>query len=375
MDSKNTTPNATGFYIWFDKEHKKEYYSTPLVLYKSKICKSKSSKYSYVSYTENYLPKVSPKRNKAQYVKHALKLHLIDLYNPYEERFGAFLINFLNTRTDTWQKAYKDFFFAYGFDFIADNKRGKKLKIEYEDETDFTLTANSIYKYAKEDIIKLQTIFRNCVDYMYNLNNNNEDKEFNPYIKYKAYAIKNNMNMYAQNIDVVMDSLSIFKNDFVNIKLNELTKNINNGNINFQSGAKYSSLSLSNICYVVLNEIASNNITIKTCKNCGRYFIPVNRHAEVYCDLTPIGNNKKCRELGARNTYNKSIQEVEGLLVYRRTYQRRLMELSRNSETTEEERSEFNRWKKEAQAKIKAFKSGKIDEETLNKWMRENKDK
>lgn len=104
--------------------------------------------------------------------------------------------------------------------------------------------------------------------------------------------------------------------------------------------------------------------------------LDLNRHAEVYCDLTPYAvNSKKCRELGARTTYNKNIQGVEGLLIYRRTYQRRLMELSRNQDTTNEEKEMFDNWKKSAQAKIKEFKSKKITEDELNQWMKDNKDK
>lgn len=92
--------------------------------------------------------------------------------------------------------------------------------------------------------------------------------------------------------------------------------------------------------------------------------------------MTPAkGNNKKCRELGARTTYNKAIQEVEGLLAYRRTYQKRLMELSRNSNATDKDRKDFNNWKKAAQAMIKDFKKEKITEEQLKIWMEENKDK
>lgn len=33
----------------------------------------------------------------------------------------------------------------------------------------------------------------------------------------------------------------------------------------------------------------------------------------------------------------------------------------------------FDKWKKEAQAKIKLFKQGKLDEDALYKWMEENK--
>ncbi len=142
-----------------------------------------------------------------------------------------------------------------------------------------------------------------------------------------------------------------------------------------QNGIKYSSRYFDNICFIVLSELVNNNITIKTCKHCGRYFIPVNRQAEVYCDLTPrSGNGKKCRELGARTTYAKNVKEVDGLLIYRRTYQKRLMELSRNPNTSEKDKKKFNAWKKSAQEKIKEFKKGKITEEQLKIWMEENKD-
>ena len=61
MDSKASTPNAKGFYIWFNKKEKKEYYATPMTLYKVKVNKSKNSKYSYITYSEGYLPKITPK--------------------------------------------------------------------------------------------------------------------------------------------------------------------------------------------------------------------------------------------------------------------------------------------------------------------------
>ena len=249
----------------------------------------------------------------------------------------------------------------------------KKLKIEYKDENDFKRTSKALFDSSQKYLAKLQRQFRVCVNYMYNLNGNEDDREFEPYIKFKAYALKNGMNQYTENTEVVMNSMSIFKNDFVSIKLNELTKKLNNGKINLQDGRKYTSKQLSNICYIVLDEIASSSTPIKICKNCGRYFIPVNRHAEVYCDLIPAkGNTKKCRELGARVTYTKTIQDVEGLLLYRRTYQKRLMVLSRNPNATQEDKESFDNWKKSAQAKIKEYKANKITEDELNKWMREN---
>ena len=95
MNSKTSTPNAKGFYIWFDKKNKKEYYATPMILYKAKVHKSRNSKYSYVTYAE---------------------------------RYGMFLINFLNARFDEWFQAYKDFFSIYSLELL--DKTSRKLKME-----------------------------------------------------------------------------------------------------------------------------------------------------------------------------------------------------------------------------------------------------
>lgn len=51
-----------------------------------------------------------------------------------------------------------------------------------------------------------------------------------------------------------------------------------------------------------------NNITINKCKNCGKYFIPVNRTDEKYCDnISPQKPGKTCKEYGVKLLYTKSI--------------------------------------------------------------------
>ena len=166
MNNKATKINEKGFYIWFDKNNKKEYYATPITLYRAKIVKNKDSKYSHIIFSENYLPKVTPKRNKPAVVKNALKLKSLDIHNPYEERIGMFLINFLNAETENWKVAYKSFFYAYNFSLLQNYSSKKQIKSEYEDETDFRRTAEEIYEASKEDIINLQKEFKKCVNYM-----------------------------------------------------------------------------------------------------------------------------------------------------------------------------------------------------------------
>ena len=66
------------------------------------------------------------------------------------------------------------------------------------------------------------------------------------------------------------------------------------------------------------------------------------------------------------------MENTPALLEYRRSYQKKIMIVSRNK-NDKQLKEDFNKWKKHAQAKIKLFKQGKLDEDTLYKWMIENK--
>ncbi len=372
MNSKENINGANNFYIWFDSKNKKEYYAVPITLYKIKIHQNKNSKYPSIVYSQNNIPKISPQKNRAAFVKNLLKLRLVDMNLPYEERYGMFLVNFLNARTENFREFYTDFLYKYGLELLQHYSKSKKSKLKagYETEEEFYTLANLLFTEGQDEIISLQREFRNCVDYVYNLNNNEYDTDVDKNIKLQGYALKFDMSKYTDKLKVIFDSLTIFKDDLGVVKYNDLNKL--SGSFASQKNLKYKSTYLSNICFLLLSDIVSNNISIKSCKHCSRYFIPVSREAEIYCDLPHSGTNATCRDMGARITYAKNIQEVEGLLLYRRTYQRRLMELSRNPDTTEAEREKFKIWRKSAQIKIKEFKTDKITEDNLNKWMKKN---
>ena len=131
----------------------------------------------------------------------------------------------------------------------------------------------------------------------------------------------------------------------------------------------YTSNELGDILFIVLSQLIQNNDTIRTCQNCGRYFIP-NKLNEIYCDfLNKDGTT--CRDKGAGQTYKKNLQNIPGLLEYRRTYNKKFNAISRNKEDTKLKEN-FDERKKSAQAEIKKFKQNIItDEELYNKLLEE----
>ena len=153
-------------------------------------------------------------------------------------------------------------------------------------------------------------------------------------------------------------------------KSNSFRRNLNSVKRGVKSQAFQIRNSLSEI-EKTLNKIASNeDIIIKTCKNCSKYFIPI-KNTEKYCDNTYYQNETTCKTTGASSSYSKKRNSVEGIKLYRNNYQRRLMQAKRSE--SEQVKLAFENWKELAKSKIKEFNANKISEEELLEWMKENK--
>lgn len=76
-----------------------------------------------------------------------------------------------------------------------------------------------------------------------------------------------------------------------------------------------------------------------------------------------VNGSSTCKGRGASGTYKKSFESNPILVLYIRTYQQKVMTVYRNKEN-KQLKKDFDKWKKEAQEKIKLFKKGKLDEDT-----------
>ena len=348
-----------GFYIWFDKDKKEEYYGTSLYLH------NVDQKIDY---------------NKRQ-VKLVLKKTKFDglkypglLYFPYTESFGMMLMRFLNADFSSFEKSYKTFFYAYGFELLKEYVPYKELEETYETEKKMLEVMKKVYEDSKYELYEMQENFRQCVNQVYNLNGEKGFEEASANSKFIANIIKHKSDVYrySNKIEVILDSYSSKDDDYSSVSYDNIVKKLEDGELSIKKHNVYTSERLSNILYVILEQVIQvPNLPIKQCQNCGKYFIPSSRQDEVYCEF-PDEKGKTCKEKGALQTYKKNLESIPALLEYRRSYQKKIMIVSRNKEN-KELKKEFDKWKKEAQEKIKLFKHGKLEEETLYNWMIENK--
>lgn len=88
---------------------------------------------------------------------------------------------------------------------------------------------------------------------------------------------------------------------------------------------------LMSVLLVELSKIFENNVSIKKCKNCGKYFIPGNRSDEIYCDKTsPQNPQMTCKEYGSKKLWYDKLKLDDAAKLARNIYMAKQMLVKRN---------------------------------------------
>ena len=353
-----------GFYIWFNTDAKEEYYSTPLYMYKT----------DFKDDLDNHRRKIIRQKDFYTYTpskKGITRKHPATILYPYAEQFGMFLISLLNADLSSFESAYDTFFYLYGFELLKEYTPNKELVGPYQNEVELLKVMQTVYEDSYSYLKDVQDNVRKCVDFVYNLNGNEELKNNKPSSKFIASLVThhNDVYSYSGDIDVILDTYSDKYLKYGNYSLEKLTKELDKNNSFIEMDNVYTSTKLSNIAFVVLEQLTKNyNLPIKTCQYCGRYFIPSIRQDEIYCDL-PNVDGKSCREKGAKQTYKEKLEKDPVLQEYRKAYQKKFMEVSR-SNGDKQKKENFDNWKVEIQEMLKQYKEDKDNDKLFNKVMK-----
>lgn len=101
--------------------------------------------------------------------------------------------------------------------------------------------------------------------------------------------------------------------------------------------------------------VAKGNVKIKTCKNCGKYFIPSSRSDEIYCDNI-FKNGKTCKQLG----YEIKVSNDEILRTYRKVYKTQNARKQRNADNIAAIEERFDAWTEKAKVELGKCQEGLI---------------
>ena len=371
IEMKGNLPEKSffdSFYIWFNKEKREEYYSTPLYLYSVNRKDDFVNRLLTIEFDKN---EVKGRVKEEQGLKYPG-----NMYFPYVERFGMILLRFLNANLETYESAYETFFFAYGFEILKELDENYKfeLKGKYANDEEYIKQMEKIYNDLQDKIQEVQEEMKAFVTYVFNLDEQEELKEYTPSQRFAVYLIKHKGQAYTynKNDNIIQDNYSNKNLELAHMNDTQLLDSFKNNTMLVSMIDTHQSNDLSAICYAVLEELVkTTNNPIKKCQNCGMYFIPSSRLDEIYCDY-PKPDGKTCREKGAVQAYNERLKQNKALAEYRRLYQLKSMAVGRNKDN-KQMKKDFEKWKKDAKDKVNKLKHGVLTEDEVYEWLTNNK--
>ena len=351
-----------GFYIWFNKEKREEYYSTPLYFYKSDYKLDSDNRLRYVYFEKTKNAKGG--------------LNLTSIYFPYVEKLGLLLLRFLNADLSCYETAYKDFFYAYGFEILLDldEKYNFNLSEIYGSNENFLKETKKIFNNLQDQLLLVQGEFKDAINYIYNIEKKEDLKPYSPQERYAVYLIKHKGSLYTylKNDNIIRDSYSNKNTELSEYTEKDLLYILKNKKMFISMQNIHNSNDLASICYAIFEELLkTTNNPIKKCQNCGMYFIPNSRLDEIYCDYSKE-NVKNCREQGAMLSYQNRLKERSAYGEYRKLYQQKFTQINKNKEN-KKLKEEFETWKKQAKEKLNDLKKGKLIENEVYEWIEKNK--
>lgn len=235
-----------------------------------------------------------------------------------------------------------------------------------------------------EEYQELQAELKKAINFVYNLNNLPYLKDLSASQRFFIYNIKQsskekNMYSYLEQIGISYSlDFSKYTNSiesYINLNSEEIAKELKkkSRNQHLTKTFSYSFPCLLSAYYFSLIYFVENNIPIKRCKNCGKYFIPENRNSSVYCNRI-YTDKKTCKEIGANNAYNEKLKKDEVNKLYRRTLSAKKMLANRNPDIPIY-LEKYEKWKIEANKFRQDIKEGKKTEEEFKKWLEKTKKK
>ena len=254
--------------------------------------------------------------------------------------------------------------------------------------------AETFFKTEKESLIKMQLLFRNFVDYVFN---NNREKRLNKLNDAQRFYIFQNITEDLKDIvkDIVKDYICDYSLNFSfpdesfmyelfgkikegisnplsdeDFLINTMTKNDPDGKKIVSNKYDFKTNNLYTYFYIVLYHIVLNDVDyIKKCQVCGKYFFS-DKNTTLYCN-GKYAEGITCKEYGIKTSQKRKENEEPVYGKYRQIYAKKAMAVKRNPDI-EYYKTNYEKWKKEAKKFINDIKSGKKSYDEFDEWLDRN---
>ena len=126
------------------------------------------------------------------------------------------------------------------------------------------------------------------------------------------------------------------------------------------------SASISDMIDYSLRSCVERGITVRRCKNCGRYFPQTGRVSAEYCERPVPKGQQRCREIGALKQWTLRQANNNAFKAYRKEYKKRFAWIKAGRITDQQ----FYDWSERARAEKDKCEQGLISLKELEDWLK-----
>ncbi len=132
---------------------------------------------------------------------------------------------------------------------------------------------------------------------------------------------------------------------------------------------KYDITCIFDLLFLEYRESLTNNISIKPCRYCKRFFVSDGRIDKEYCDNIAPGENLPCSQIGATKLHYKEKEDDPVYTAFLTAY-RRMRSRVRTGKLTKED---FTEWSQVARTKRDACNNNELNFDEYKEWLSSNK--
>lgn len=289
---------------------------------------------------------------------------------------GTNLIEFLNTNFSNFDEYFvwfTKFFTSYIKYFEKSDIENLKIDKVYS-YSEIENLGKKYFKLIKKDAIKVQKIYSEFVDYIFNKHPLENSRAMTNKIRFYIYYTSHFKTLKQYVTDFQIDDAFNYKifPEYLENSEEKLLEFFTTGQHFADVYAKTNATSSSvyTILYITLFKfVEEDKNIIKKCKNCGKYFITDNPRIN-YCNNL-FKEKQTCRDIG--NQIAQRIKQENEIVYgkYRKIYAKKAMLVKRNPDI-EIYKKDYENWKKEAKEFMDAIRSETKTYEDFDKWLDKN---
>lgn len=291
-------------------------------------------------------------------------------------RTGTNLIDFINTDFSNFDEYFVWFtkFFTSYIKYFEETDI-KKLKIDKSySYNEIETLAKKYFKIIKKDTEKVQAIYSEFVDYIFNKHSMENSRNMTNQMRFYIYYTSHFKTLKPYVTDFQIDNAFNYKifPEYLEKSEDKLLEFFTTGQhfADVYSDIGATSSNIYTILYITLFQfVEENNFIIKKCKNCGKYFITYNPRVN-YCDNLFKGT-QTCKDIGNQIAQRIKQENDKVYGKYRKIYSKKAMLVKRNPDI-EIYKKDYENWKKEARKFMDDIRNEKKTYEEFDKWLEDN---